>query len=126
MKAKEADQFKQAPGLSDIESAAMGGHDHGTGHGHGDDHGAMMTSTRRATHDGHEIEITTCYEIKVDGEPLSTHLFVTNEGNLHSHAMPNYVFSSAVDLVKKIIDLYPEDFADQQGHGHGGHTHEHP
>jgi hypothetical protein len=36
---------------------------------------------------------------------------VDNRGKVSAHALPNYSFVSAVDLVKKIIDEFPDDFA---------------
>jgi hypothetical protein len=152
MKASEADKLKAAPKLADLEVAGPGGHVHamaGAEAGGHDDHSGHAHSTetvRCATHCGHEIVIKTCYEITIDGKPLAAHLTVDNEGNLHSHALPEYAFSSAVDVVKKIIEAFPDEFpcddhakgqepghggsnsppSGQQGHGHGGHTHEHP
>ena len=148
MKASEADKYKAKPTLADLEEeghahAAGGGDDHG-GHAH------SMESVRTATHCGREIVIRTCYEITVDGKPLSSHLSVDDQGNLHTHALPEYSFSSAVDVVKKIVEAFPDEFgcdddkggkggdpsghhdhgggkssSGQQGHGHGGHTHKH-
>jgi hypothetical protein len=137
MKASEADKFKAAPKLADLEVEEAGGHSHGAAGGHGH----PMESVRTATHLGHEIVIKTCYEITVDGKPLATPLSVGNDGTLHTHALPEYGFSSAVDLVKTIVEIFPDEFPDvepghghhdpesssgQQGHGHGGHAHEHP
>ncbi|HYD36549.1 MAG TPA: hypothetical protein VEA60_02980 [Allosphingosinicella sp.] len=147
MKASEADKYKAKPTLADLEEegqarAAAGGDDHG-GHAH------SMESVRTATHCGREIVIRTCYEITVDGKPLNAHLSVDDQGNLHTHALPEYQFSSAVDVVKKIVEAFPDEFecddeggkgsghhghdhgggassSGQQGHGHGGHSHKHP
>lgn len=149
MKASEADKYKAIPRLADLEEEghphehgpAAGGHDQGGGHSH------SMESVRTATHCGREIVIKTCYEITVDGKALSSHLSVDDQGNLHTHALPEYSFSSAVDVVKKIVEAFPDEFpcddegggnpsdhqghdqgggnssSGQQGHGHGGHTH---
>jgi hypothetical protein len=35
---------------------------------------------------------------------------VDNTGKVSSHALPAYSFVSAVDLVKKMIDEFPDDF----------------
>jgi hypothetical protein len=35
---------------------------------------------------------------------------VDNKGKVSAHALPNYSFVSAVDLVKKMIDEFPDDF----------------
>lgn len=144
MKASEADKYKSAPkaALATLaEAEAEGAHDHGAA---GDDHhGHKMESVRTATHCGYEIVIKTCYEITVDGKSLASHLSVGNDGTVHTHALPEYSFSSAVDVVKKIIEAFPDEFpcdddgkghdhkgkdisSGQQGHGHGGHAHEHP
>ena len=90
------------------------GHDHG--------HGIPMESTREATYYGHHIVIRTTYHIEVDGTPIEGHLGVTNDGQVHYHAVPNLSFASAVDLVKQLIDTFPEDFEagiDPHGHGQG-------
>jgi hypothetical protein len=85
-----------------------------------------LESIRRAEHRGHQIVVKTTYEITIDGKPLTTHVFVTMDGKLHSHALPNYIFASAIDLIKKIIDFFPNEFAPQNHGGHhGGHPHEH-
>jgi hypothetical protein len=34
---------------------------------------------------------------------------VDNSGKVSAHALPNYSFVSAVDLVKKMIDEFPDD-----------------
>ncbi|HEX8624217.1 MAG TPA: hypothetical protein VF782_03975 [Allosphingosinicella sp.] len=152
MKASEADKYKKVPVLADLEVGE--GHSHGfaaasegAGHDHGGGHGHSMESVRTATHCGREIVIKTCYEITVDGKSLNAHLSVDDKGNLHTHALPEYSFSSAVDVVKKIVEAFPDEFpcddegggkpsghqghdhgggtssSGQQGHGHGGHTH---
>lgn len=68
-------------------------------------------SVREIEYNGHKITIHTQYEIKVDGKPFSGHVYVDNSGKVSAHALPNYSFVSAVDLVKKIIDEFPDDFA---------------
>jgi hypothetical protein len=93
----------------------------------GKKHKDHMASVRTAEHDGHTIQIRTHYEITVDGKSVSTHLSVGNDGNLVCHALPNYLFSSAVDLVKTLIDQYPDEFPTRRTRrprrGHGGHDH---
>ncbi|HEX8240034.1 MAG TPA: hypothetical protein VF574_09875 [Allosphingosinicella sp.] len=142
MKASEADKFKAAPKLADLEAIEGLRHEHGLAAAGQGGHDHSMESVRTATHCGHEIVIRTCYEITVDGKPLASHLSVGNDGTLHTHALPEYSFSSAVDLVKAIVESFPDEFpceegpghdhddsgssSGQQGHGHGGHTHEHP
>ena len=67
-------------------------------------HQKSFTSTRKATHRGKTIKIRTTYRIEIDGEPLSVHTMVMNDGTVHCHGLPNYAFSSAVDMAKAIID----------------------
>lgn len=74
-----------------------------------------LESTREAEHRGHHIVIRTRYEIEVDGRPLTGHVAVDNDGQVVCHALPNYTFMSAVDLVKKLIDEYPEEFPGRKG-----------
>ena len=100
----------------------------------GHEHGPSMESVREATYRGHHIAIRTTYRIEVDGRPILGHLGVTNDGQVHYHPIPNLGFASAVELVKQLIDAFPEDFeagaapgepdaghghADMHGHGHG-------
>jgi hypothetical protein len=67
-------------------------------------------SVREVEYKGHKIAIYTQYEIRVDGEPFTSHVYVDNTGKVSTHALPAYSFVSAVDLVKKIIDEFPDDF----------------
>ena len=81
---------------------------------------AHMASVRKAEHAGHAIEIRTHYEVKIDGKVVQLPLSVGDDGNVVCHALPNYLFVSAVDLVKTVIDLYPDDFAKRGGKRPGG------
>jgi hypothetical protein len=98
----------------------------------GHEHGSME-SVREATYRGHHIAIRTTYRIEVDDRPILGHMGVTNDGQVHYHPIPNLGFASAVELVKQLIDAFPEDFEagaepgePDPGHGHGhGHMHGH-
>jgi hypothetical protein len=86
-------------------------------HGH-----AVMPSVREDQYKGHHIKVRTTYDIRVDGVPVTGHLGVTNDGRVHYHPVPNVSFASAIDLVKQLIDLFPDDFfGDHQGGA--GHRH---
>jgi len=76
------------------------------------DHGAMhpAESVREATYRGHHILVRTTYHIEVDGVPIEGHVGVTNDGQVHYHAVPNMSFGSAIDLVKQLVDTFPDDF----------------
>jgi hypothetical protein len=74
-------------------------------------HEGPFESVREVEYKGHNIIIRTHYEIRVDGKPLGGHIYVDNSGRVSSHAMPTYSFVSTVDLVKKLIDAFPSNFA---------------
>jgi hypothetical protein len=81
-------------------------------------------SVREADYKNHHITIRTTYAIDVDGVPVTGHIGVTNDGRVHYHAIPNAAFPSAVDLVKQLIDTFPDDFpAGGRSRGHGGMHH---
>ncbi len=80
-----------------------------------------MSSVRRAEHGGHRIEIVTTYEISVDGEPVHIHASVGDDGLVRCHDTPYRRSRSALDLVRHLIDLYPEAFRTLGGHDHGHH-----
>lgn len=93
----------------------------------GHHHAAAMESVREATYRGHHIAIRTTYRIEVDGRPIVGHLGVSNDGQVHYHPIPNIGFASAVDLVKQLIDAFPEDFEGGAAPGEPdpGHEQEH-
>ncbi len=78
--------------------------------GHAEHDGRPFQSVREIDYNGHKIAIHTQYEIRVDSKPLGGHIYVDNAGKVSAHSLPNYSFVSAVDLVKKMIDEFPEDF----------------
>ncbi|MGH8902559.1 MAG: hypothetical protein ACRDYA_12995 [Egibacteraceae bacterium] len=96
-----------------------GAHEHGAG------------SVRQVTYKGHEIRIVTRYDITLDGRPVTGHMIVSNAGTVHYHGIPNQEFASAVDVIKRIVDLSPAgldtEHPDPNGehgehpHGNGGH-----
>lgn len=75
--------------------------------GHGHDQGY---SVREEHHKGHHIVIKTTYEVKVDGKKFSAPLDVSNAGTVQYHGIPTMGFASAIDLMKCIIDQFPQDF----------------
>ena len=103
---RESDRRKHAGGA------------HGAHRAHG-----RMESLRTAEHKGHGIEIRTRYDVRIDGKAFTTHLILDNRGQLACHALPNYAFTSAIDLVKQILDSFPEEFS--VSGGGGGHAHGH-
>ncbi len=98
--------------------------------GHG--HATSFSTTRKAVHKGRSISVRTTYRIDIDGEPLTMHTTVLDDGTVHCHGLPNYSFASAVDLARAIVDAAPlahvaydalgGDGQDgDHGDGHGGH-----
>jgi hypothetical protein len=86
--------------------------------------GHDTTAVREFTHDGHVITISTTYRVEVDGQPIQAHLSVDEDGRVYTHATPFVTYASAVDLMKAVIDAYPDAFAGASGPGgHSGHTH---
>jgi hypothetical protein len=84
----------------------------------GHDHSHGMISVRTSEHNGHKIVIETEYRIKIDGKSVALPLMVGDDGEVHCHSLPNYQFSSAIDLVKMIIDVYPESDSTPPTHDH--------
>ena len=87
-------------------------------------HGMKMDeSVREADYNGHHIVIRTTYQITVDGNPVTGHMGVGNDGRVHYHPVPDMSFASAIDLVKQLIDIFPDDFAGgaHVPGGSGGH-----
>ena len=86
-------------------------------------HEHRLRGVRCAEYRGHEIEIVTTYEISIDGAPVHFHASVGNDGKLRCHESPYAAVPSAIDLVKHLMDLYPDAFG---GAGHPpGHEHDH-
>ena len=83
----------------------------------------VSATVREDDYKGHHIVVRTTYDIRVDGTPVTGHLAVTNDGQVHYHPVPNVSFASAIDLVKQLIDVFPDDFPGHPsgGGGHGGH-----
>lgn len=83
-----------------------------------------MVDVRTETYAGHEVVVRTHYEITVDGEPFGVHLSVANNGRVHYHGIPTRDFGSAIDLVKKAIDMFGDEFANNPA-APGDHHHDH-
>ncbi len=65
---------------------------------------------REEDYKDHHIVVRSTYRIMVDKQEVTGHLTVTNSGQVQYHGLPNYSFDSAIDLVKSLIDNFPEDF----------------
>lgn len=89
------------------------------------------TSVRELAHKGHTVRIVTTYRVEVDGKPADLHLSVDEDGQVFTHATPFVTYASAVDLMKAVMDAYPDDaFSNTPGNPpgtgtEGGHHHDH-
>jgi hypothetical protein len=69
-----------------------------------------IETVREDDYQGHHIVVRTTYRMQVDGKPVTGHIDVSNDGQVAYHGLPNMSFDSAIDLVKRLIDQFPEDF----------------
>lgn len=69
------------------------------------------TSIRETEYKGHHIVIRTTYDIRVDRKQVMGHFGVGNNGQVHYHPIPNMRFASAVDMVKQLIDVFPDEYS---------------
>jgi hypothetical protein len=65
---------------------------------------------RTDTYQGRRIVVRTTYEIEVDGKAVTTPMHIDNDGNVVCHAIPVYQSVSMVEVVHRLIDVFPEDF----------------
>ena len=47
---------------------------------------------------------------RIDGQPVKGHVDVSNDGMVQYHPLPNYSFMSSVEMVRTLIDTFPDDF----------------
>lgn len=89
-------------------------------HGH---HAGHAPSARETVHNGHRILLETIYRVTVDGRTVDLGISVDDAGKVHCHSLPNYQFASALDMVKTLIDQFPEDFRGSSRRAMTGHAH---
>jgi hypothetical protein len=65
---------------------------------------------REDDYKGHHVLVKTMYHITVDGQEVTGHIMLTNEGQVQYHGLPNHSFDSTIELVRALIDNFPEDF----------------
>src|SRR5947209_574638 len=70
---------------------------------------------REEDYKGHHIVVSTTYKITVDNTEVTGHIMLTNEGQVQYHGLPNHSFDSTIDLVKALVDNFPEDFEKKKG-----------
>lgn len=76
----------------------------------GGHHDHATPAVRVAIHKGHQIEVRTTYEVRVDGKKVAMPFAPDQDGSVAYHAIPNLAFASAMDLVRCVIDTFPADF----------------
>jgi hypothetical protein len=116
--ATEADPERIVASLAERVAAEGGGLPHKE---HEGEHPEAV-SVRIVTHRGHRIVVRTHYEIDVDGQPFNPPVTVDVGGRVYYHGLPTRDFASVVDLVRKAIDTFPDDFAERTGHDGEGLT----
>ena len=85
-------------------------------------------SVRTFDHIGHHVEVETMYRVKVDGKLFKIPLVVDSTGRVSCHSIPNYSTSSAIDMIKVVIEQFKSEFVkkkSRKGAGRGSHTQEH-
>ncbi len=70
----------------------------------------MPKTVRHDTYKGRGITITTTYDIRIDRRRVAGEIMVGHSGHVHYHGLPTYSFMSAVDLVRQLVDQFPEDY----------------
>lgn len=90
------------------------------------DHSMHSPSIRTTDYHGHEISIETVYRVQIDGKTVKVPLMVDETGIVHCHSLPNYQFQSALDMVKAIVDIFPDALPKRKKpgstSGHQAHT----
>ena len=61
-------------------------------------------NVRKFEYRGHTVRIVTRYEITIDNQPWEQNLQVLQNGTVHYHGLPQANLSSAVDMMKAVID----------------------
>lgn len=77
-------------------------------------HKSSFKTIRKSEYRGKKLRVETTYKITIDGEPLTSHTTVLDDGTVHCHDFPNYSFPSAIDMTRKVVDTMidftePED-----------------
>ncbi|HKU44357.1 MAG TPA: hypothetical protein VJR89_39630 [Polyangiales bacterium] len=81
-----------------------------------------VTSSRTIHAGGHEIEVRTTYEVRLDGQAVALNIMVDSDGRLWTHLCPYATFATAPELVEYVLEHAPEALV---GLAHSGHEHSH-
>ena len=86
------------------------------GYGPAEHEAGLLSSVREAMHAGHHIKVRTTYEVEIDHQPVHIHATVDDRGRLLCHATPYERYTSAIDLIKSLIEKYPDQLAGGRHH----------
>lgn len=67
-------------------------------------HGATK-SIRRQEYKGKSIRVETSYKFYIDDKPVNLHASVMNDGKVHCHTLPQYAFTSALQMLRRVVDV---------------------
>lgn len=73
-----------------------------------------VKSIRTDEHHGKKIEVHTTYKFYIDGKLIKIHASVMNNGKVHCHNLPQYAFSSAIRMMKSIINVMEFDMPENE------------
>lgn len=87
-----------------------------------------VKSIRTAEYRGKKIEVHTSYKFFIDDKPIEIHASVMNNGKVHCHNLPQYAFSSAIRMMKSVInvmdfDMPPNELYDKTATKHKDNQH---
>lgn len=89
------------------------------GHGH-----HRLSSIREAHFKGKHIKVKTTYVIEIDGKHVVVHARVDNQGKVHCHTTPYEPYDSVIDLIKMLLDKFPDSLpVDDKDDHNGGYNH---
>lgn len=91
-------------------------------------HAKPGMSMREFDHLGHHVEVETTYKVWVDGKSVKIPLVVDSDGRVSCHSIPNYATSSALDMIKLVIEQFSNEFAkkkNRKGVGRDSHPQKH-
>lgn len=90
----------------------------GSLHLEGHDPNHPPSIVREFEHRDHLVRIETHHVITIDGQPFIAHIQLDEDGQAGTHALPYESFASLTDLIRRLIDVYPDDFKAGGSHGH--------
>jgi hypothetical protein len=67
--------------------------------------------------------LETIYRVTIDGKKYDLGLLADDQGNVHCHSLPNYQLQSALDMVRAIVEQFPDDFEKKQKKTTVAHKH---